>query len=43
MKKVECEVFNQNKCLGCQAQENLNNLEKVKKYCEIYKEMKNGK
>jgi len=36
-----CEIFKQDKCLGCQALEDLKDIDIAKKYCEIYKEMKN--
>lgn len=39
-----CEIFEQGKCiLGCQALEDLKDIDIAKYSCEIYKEMKNGK
>lgn len=34
-----CEVFSANKCLGCVGLEY--DIDKVKKYCEIYREVTN--
>lgn len=38
-----CEIFLKNLCLGCQALEDLKDIDIAKYSCEIYKEMKNGK
>ncbi len=35
-----CEVFSANKCLGCSGMEA--DIDKVKKYCETYKEFMRG-
>lgn len=32
-----CEIFNQGKCLGCQALERLEDIDIAKYSCEIYK------
>lgn len=38
-----CEIFEQGKCiLGCQALEDLKNIDIAKYYCEIYKEFMKG-
>jgi len=36
-----CEVFSANKCLGCSGMEE--DIDRVKQYCEIYREVTNDK